>query len=187
MNPQLFIITGTSAVGKTTVAKAVLKKIKKIKRSLTFTTRLPRTDEKNGRDYHFVPKAEFKRKIKRGEFLEWANNYGNLYGTNRQEIEKILNAKKNALVVTDIKGALNIKKRRPKSIVIFILPESFNQLAERFKKRHDTDKRQIARRLALARWELSKSAKCDYRVINREVKIPQTVKEIVKIIKGVKN
>jgi len=206
---KLFIITGTSAVGKTTVANGVLKKAfakgglspavghgasprlelgtragkKNLKRSLTYTSRAPRGYEKNKVDYNFISEEEFKTKIKKLDFLEWANNYGNLYGTNKQDISKILATGNNALVVIDIKGALNIKKKWPKkSVTIFILPESLNQLKQRFKKRKDTQVADIKKRLETAKWELDQSAKCDYWVINRENKVNLTVNEILEII-----
>lgn len=180
--PALFIITGTSAVGKTSVAQGLLKKSKNLKRSLTFTTRLPRKGEKNGRDYHFISMAEFKNKIKKNEFLEWANNYGNLYGTNKIAIKKILEQGKNALVVIDIKGALNIKKKWPGVKVFFILPESFDQLAKRFAKRRDTTREQIKKRLSLAKWELKQAKKCDWRIINKENRLDETIMKVSEII-----
>lgn len=179
---KLFIITGTSAVGKTSIASGLLKKTKCLKRSLTFTTRLPRKGEKNNKDYYFIPISEFKEKIKKGEFLEWANNYDNFYGTNKKDIEQIMASGKNALVVIDIKGALNIKKRFSSAIAIFILPESFSQLEKRFNKRKDTTLEQIKKRLKIAKWELSKANKCNYRVINMENKIQTAILEVKAII-----
>ena len=180
---KLFIITGTSAVGKTTVARGVLKKTKKVKRSLTCTSRAPRRYEKNKVDYNFISEKEFRAKIAKSDFLEWANNYGNLCGTNKNDINNILSQGHNALVVVDIKGALNIKKKWPKkSLTIFILPESLNQLAKRFNKRQDTSAADIKRRLETAKWELDQSAKCDYWVINKENKLDATVREVLEII-----
>jgi guanylate kinase len=179
---KLYIITGTSAVGKTTIANLVLKKVKNLKRSLTYTTREIRPKEKNGRDYHFISEAKFKKKIRQSDFLEWANNYGHLYGTNKTDILSYLNKGKNVLVVIDIKGALAIKKKWPTATTIFILPESIGQLAKRFQKRHDTSKADIQKRLKIAKWELSQSIKCDYWVINRENKINQAVKEVAALI-----
>jgi len=179
---KLYIITGTSAVGKTSVALGLLKKAKNLKRSLTFTTRDIRKGEKNHKDYHFISLTEFKLKIKKNEFLEWANNYGNLYGTNKKDIKEILASGKNALVVIDIKGALNIKKKWPKAVIFFILPESFGQLEKRFKKRKDTTPEQIKKRLITAKWELTKAKKCDYQIVNKENKLALTIKEVKKII-----
>jgi guanylate kinase len=139
----------------------------------------------NHKDYHFISLVKFKQKIKQGEFLEWANNYGNLYGTAKTEINKWLGLGKNVLVVIDIKGALNIKKNWPKkSLIIFILPESFAQLTKRFAKRHDTTPADIKKRLVIAKWELNQAKKCDFKVINRENKIEKTVEKVAKIITG---
>lgn len=179
---KLFIITGTSAVGKTSIAKRVLKKKKKLTRSITFTSRKKRKSEKDGKDYHFITKEEFKKKIRKSDFLEWANNYGNLYGTDKKEITKFLNQGRNVLVVIDIKGALNINKKWPKAVTIFILPESTDQLKKRFKKRGDTSKAAIKKRLEIAEWELSQAPKCDYWVVNPEYRIEMAVREVLEII-----
>lgn len=181
-NSKLYIITGTSAVGKTSVALKLLKKNINLKRSLTCTTRPARRGEKDGQDYHFISVEEFRKKIMNNEFLEWANNYGNLYGTNKKDIKQILASGKNALVVIDIKGALNIKKKFKSAIAIFILPESINQLEARLKKRPNTTSDQIKKRLSLSKWELAKAKKCDYQVINKESKLAKTVKEVNNII-----
>ncbi|MBU1130763.1 guanylate kinase [Patescibacteria group bacterium] len=181
---KLFIITGPSAVGKTSIAKLVLKKKKDLIRSITFTSRNKRPGEKNGRDYHFITEKEFKKKIRKSDFLEWANNYGNLYGTDKKEIIEFLNRGRNVLVVIDIKGALNIKKKWPGAATIFILPESTDQLKKRFQKRSDTAKVAIKKRLETAEWELSQSPKCDYWVINPENRIELAVKEALEIIKN---
>jgi guanylate kinase len=179
---KLYIITGTSAVGKSTVARLVLKKIKNLARSLTFTSRQIRGNEKDGRDYHFISKSEFEKKIAKADFLEWANNYGNLYGTDKKDMNAKLSRGINILIVIDIKGALNIKKKWSKTTIIFILPESINQLSERFKRRRDTTAAETATRLKTAKWELEQATKCDYWVINRENRINQTADEITKII-----
>lgn len=200
---KLFIITGTSAVGKTSVAQGLIKKAsakggsapakggspmadsggKHLKRSLTFTDRPQRKGEKNGADYRFITPKDFKNKIKKGEFLEWADNYGHCYGTNKKEIEKILKSGKNALVVIDIKGALNIKKSwRAKSVTIFILPESIQQLKKRFQKRADTSPKDIAKRLKIAKWELNQASACDYLVVNREGRLSEAIKAVLTIV-----
>ncbi len=179
---KLFIITGTSAVGKTTIAKGVLKRAKNLERSLTYTSRPRRGKEKNHQDYHFISVDKFKQKVRKSDFLEWANNYGHLYGTDKKEITKLLKQGKNVLIVIDIKGALNIKRKWPKAIIIFILPESFKQLEKRFKKRRDTSKKDIQKRLKIAKWELLHAPKCDFWVVNKENKIELAVKEALKII-----
>jgi len=179
---KLFIITGPSAVGKTSIAKLVLKKTKNLIRSLTFTSREIRKGEKNGQDYHFISKKEFQKKIRKSDFLEYANNYGNFYGTDKKEITNLLKQGKNVLVVIDIKGAISIKKKMAQAIAIFILPESTKQLEQRFKKRKDTSIKDVKKRLKTAKWELLKAPKCDYWVINQEKKIELAVEEILEII-----
>lgn len=184
---NLFIITGTSAVGKSTVAQLVLKRQRNLSRSLTYTSRPRRGNEQEGRDYHFVTREEFEKKIKKSDFLEWANNYGNLYGTDKKDINAKLRQGFDVLIVIDIKGALNIKKILSKTVIIFILPESISQLTDRFKRRRDTSPADIARRLKTAKWELEQATKCDYWVINRENRIDRTVNEIIDIFKQQRN
>jgi len=180
---KLFIITGTSAVGKTTIAKEILLKQPELMRSITSTTRKMRVNEKDGNDYHFVSLKKFQNKIKRGEFFEWANNYGNFYGTDKKEILGWLNKGKNVLIVIDIKGALVIKKiLKQKAVTIFILPDSLTQLLKRFKKRPNITADELNRRFKTAKIELKQAKLCDFRVHNHENQIKQTVDKTLKIL-----
>jgi len=180
---KLFIITGTSAVGKTTVAKKVLAKKPNLIRSLTFTTRKIRVAEKDGRDYHFISLKKFQNKIARGEFLEWINFCDNFYGTDKNEILKNLKKGKNILLVIDIKGALTFKKNlKQQAVTIFILPDSLTQLIKRFKARPNTTQEEINKRMATAKIELKQAELCDYRIRNRENQIDATVAKTLKIL-----
>lgn len=181
---KIYIITGPSAVGKTTVAELVLKKLKNLQKIVTYTTRVRRKGERQDRDYNFISVAEFKKKIKKKEFFEWAINYGNYYGNSKKDIEKIQKKGKEVLLVIDIKGVLTIKKKWSKSIAIFILPESLKQLERRFKKRADTTKKAVQERLKIAKWELSQAPKCDFWMVNRENKADLVAKEVVEILKN---
>jgi len=180
---KLFIITGPSAVGKTTVAGLVVKKMKNLQRIVTYTTRQRRRGERNGRDYNFISVEEFKKRIKEKEFFEWAINYDNYYGNSRKDIQKLIKQGKTPLFVIDIKGALKIKKIWPGGKAIFILPESLKQLENRLKKRLETTPTAIKKRLAVAKWEIDQAPKCDYWVVNREGKIIETVLETADFIK----
>lgn len=185
---KLFIITGTSAVGKTTVAEKLLARKPNLVRSITFTTRKIRINEKDGKDYHFISLKKFNNKIAHQDFLEWANNYGNFYGTDKNEILKNLDKGKDVLIVIDIKGALNIKKiLKQKAITIFILPDSLKQLAERFKNRPNTTRDEINRRMTTAKIELKQAKLCDYQIRNRENQIPKTVAKIQEIVEKSSN
>lgn len=184
LNKKIFIITGTSAVGKTTVASLVLKKMRSFQKVVTYTTRARRKGERNGRDYNFISVTEFKKKIKDKEFFEWAVNYGNYYGNSKKDIARIQKKGKNVLFVIDIKGALTIKKKWPRSKAVFILPESLKQLEKRFKKRADTSKEAVKRRLKVAKWELTQAPKCDFWVVNKENKVSLAAKEVIETIKN---
>jgi guanylate kinase len=180
---KLFIITGTSAVGKTTIAKKVLTKKPELVRSITFTTRKIRVTEKEGHDYHFVSLKKFNDKIAHGEFLEWINFCGNFYGTDKKEILKNLDKGKNVLLVIDIKGALTFKKiLKQKAVTIFILPDSLAQLIKRFKARPNTTQAEINKRMATAKIELKQAKLCDYQIRNRENQIATTVNKTLKIL-----
>lgn len=181
---KLFIITGTSAVGKTTIANLVLKKLKNFKRVITYTTRDIRPKEKNHRDYNFISVKNFKEKIKRKEFYEWAVNYGNYYGNSKKDVERQLKKGRNLIIVIDIKGALKIMKKNTQSASIFILPESLKQLELRFKQRHDTTPTDVKKRIKIARWELTKAPNCDYQIVNQQNKVDLAVKEVGAIIKS---
>ena len=166
---KLFVISGSSGVGKGTVIKEFLRLHPEFKLSVSCTTRNPREGEKHGINYFFLSKEEFIACIERGEFLEWAEFSGNMYGTQRPYIDEKLAQGKKLILEIDTKGALNVKKIMPESTLIFILPPSFEELETRLRGRHTETEEAIKKRLASTKLELENSKYFDYEVVNDSI------------------
>ena len=154
----LFVISGSSGVGKGTVIKEFLKKHPDFKLSVSCTTRGMRLGEVHGENYFFLTQEEFKNCIQNDEFLEWAEFSGNHYGTKKSFVEECLK-----------KGALNVKKIMPEAVLIFIAPPSLEELEARLRGRHTETEDAIQKRLASIKLEIENSKKFDYQVINDTV------------------
>ncbi|RKY31048.1 MAG: guanylate kinase, partial [Candidatus Omnitrophota bacterium] len=180
-----FILSGPSGSGKTTILKNLLrdKRLRgKLVRSVSVTTRPKRSKEKEGRDYFFISRQEFQRKLKSKKLLECTEYLGYFYATPKDFIEKEVKKNKNIALCLDYKGVLQIKKHFPHATVtIFILPPSVKDLLKRIRKRCDkTKEAEIKQRLRLARSELLSANKYDYRVVNKN--LPLATKKIKNII-----
>ena len=139
--------------------------------SVSFTTRPPRAGETDGEDYWFVDRSEFDRRRQRGEFVEWAEVGGHLYGTSADAVEQAAARGRDILLDIDTQGAMNIRRQIPDSVLIFILPPSRTALEERLSKRGTDRPEEVARRLGLARGEVEKSPAYDYIIINDDLEI----------------
>ncbi len=179
--PFLIVIAAPSGTGKTTLCRQIIKRDKKIKYSVSCTTRPKRKNERNGRDYFFYDKKEFEKMIKEGKLLEYENVYGYYYGTPKKRVENFLKKGYDVIMDLDIKGALNLKRSIPGTVTIFLLPPSLKELKRRLKRRGD-DEKSLEERLKYAKKEIKKAEKFDYIVIND--KLEKTVKEILCIIKA---
>ena len=166
---KLFVISGSSGVGKGTVIKEFLKKNSQFKLSVSCTTRKPRDGEQHGINYFFITKEDFLSKVENGEFLEWAEFSGNMYGTQREYVETKLSEGKNLILEIDTQGALNVKKLMPESTLIFILPPSFEELESRLRGRHTETEEAIQKRLNSTRLEMENSKLFDYQIINDSI------------------
>ena len=166
---KLFVISGSSGVGKGTVIKEFLKRNPEYKLSVSCTTRKPREGEVHGKNYFFLTREEFESCIDRNEFLEWAEFSGNMYGTQRPYIEEKLAQGKKLILEIDTQGALNVKKIMPDVVLIFILPPSFEELEARLRGRHTETEEAIQKRLASTKLELENSKYFDYEVINDSI------------------
>lgn len=166
---KLFVISGSSGVGKGTVIKEFLKKHPEFKLSVSCTTRKPREGEIDGTNYFFLTKEEFQTCIKNNEFLEWAEFSGNMYGTKGEYVLSKLNEGKNLILEIDTKGALNVKRIMPEANLIFILPPSFEELEARLRGRHTETEEAIQKRLESTKLEMENSKKFDYQVINDNI------------------
>ena len=176
---KLFVISGASGVGKSTVLKQVMEQRKDLTFSVSATTRAPRPGEVDGVSYYFVSKEKFEDMIARGEFLEYDAHMDNYYGTPvaqaREKMEK-------GSVILDIEpnGAFNVRRIMPDAVLIFIAPPSLEELQRRLAGRGDTSEEQMKLRRERAVWEMEQSAKYDYIVVNEQVET--CVDEILKII-----
>jgi len=173
---HLFIISAPSGAGKTTLVKAALERFTDMLYSISYTTRKPRADERNGVDYHFVSRQDFKKGIKKGHWAEWAEVYGNFYGTSAEFIEKGLSSGHDILLDIDVQGTLQILKNYPDSVTIFILPPSMNTLRKRLEMRASDSKAVIEKRLVSARKEMAQKKMYRHTIVND--KLPAAIEEL---------
>lgn len=179
MNPRVFVISGPSGVGKSSVIKQTMERLPQLSLSISSTTRAIRPGEVQGRDYHFIPRDEFETKIQKGEFLEWAQVYDHYYGTDRSHVEKLLVNGNHAILDVDTQGAMNIKTVCSGVVFIFIKPPSLALLEERLRGRGTETEESLAKRLSKATHELGFSAEYDFVIVNDELE--QAVAEMVGI------
>ena len=177
---KLFVISGSSGVGKGTVIKEFLNKHPEFRLSISCTTRGKREGEVHGVNYFFLSPNEFKECISNNEFLEWAEFSGNHYGTKQAFVNDCLNNGENLILEIDTKGALNVKKIMPEAELIFIAPPSLEALEARLRGRHTETEEAIQKRLASIKLEIENSKQFDYKVINDTVE--NAVKELEKIM-----
>ncbi|MDD2807323.1 MAG: guanylate kinase [Patescibacteria group bacterium] len=179
---KIFIISGPSGVGKTTVAKGILKKLPFLKTTVTYTTRTMRLGKKEDKTIIHVSEQEFRNKIDNGEFLEWAIVHNNFYGTDSAVVSQELQ-KGSLLMNIDVQGALQIKEKMPReTILIFLKTKSFIDLVKHIKKREKMPEAILALRLANAKKELSLAKRYDHVVINDEGKIKETIEKVKSLI-----
>ena len=160
------ILSSPSGAGKTTIAAAILQARKDIGYSVSCTTRAPRAGEVEGKDYYFVSRASFIEKMNEGAFAESAEVHGNLYGTLKSEIQRVLDGGQHVLMDVDIQGASLLRRAFPSVVTIFILPPSGEVMLERLRRRKTEDKEAIVRRLESALQELQAVEDYEYVVIN---------------------
>lgn len=184
MKGKFIVISGPGGVGKDTIAKELVNRTKMIY-SVSMTTRKKRKNEIDGKDYFFVDKDTFENNIKENKVLEYTLFNGNYYGTPSEFIFNNLDNGTDIIAILDINGALNIEKKYPDTISIFIMPPSFNELENRIRSRNADSEEVIKERLDLAKEEIKYKNKYDYIVINSTV--DKAVKEIIDIIEQEKN
>ena len=176
---RLFVFSGASGVGKSTVLFHVMDKRHDLQFSVSATTRAPRPGEKDGVNYYFVSKDEFRQMISDDAFVEYDAHMGNFYGTPRKQLEEKL---EKGDVILDIEpvGAFAVKKARPDAILVFIAPPSLEELERRLRGRGDTPEDQIAMRMERAVWEMEQRHWYDHVVVNDDAE--RCADEILKII-----
>lgn len=162
----LFVVSAPSATGKTTVVEQLVQLVPGLRMSRSYTSRPRREGETDGVDYNFVSRDTFEAGIREGDFLEWADVFGNYYGTSRRETEARLAGGEDLVLVIDVQGARQVRALRPGTIAVFMLPPSFETLEMRLRKRSSEPEAAMARRLATARQEVSAVEAYDYVVVN---------------------
>jgi guanylate kinase len=162
----LFIIAAPSGAGKTSLIKALISEANNIDVSISYTTRKPRADEKNGEAYNFIDETEFKSLINKNYFLEYAKVFGNYYGTPKDWVEQEMLTGKNFILEIDWQGAQQVKSQLRNSVGIFILPPDYHSLRDRLVSRQNDELETIERRMDAAREEMSHYKDFDYIVIN---------------------
>lgn len=177
---QLVVVSGPSGVGKGTVVGRLIDELPDAVVSTSVTTRPPREGERDGADYRFVDDDTFDRMIERGELLEWAPYADNRYGTPRGPVDEAIEAGRDVLLEIEVKGALQVRDRRPEAVLVFLEPPSREELERRLAGRGTEDAEQRALRLATAREELDAAGSFDHRVVNDD--LDACVDEIVSIL-----
>lgn len=165
----LIIISGPSGAGKGTICKALLEKHNDLFLSVSATTREPRKGEVNGVNYYFLTKEEFKSKIEEGDFLEWAEVYGNYYGTPKSKVQEMIDSGKNVILEIDIQGALKVKENSEEGVFIFILPPSMEELKHRIINRGSETPESLLERFNSAYKEINYISKYNYGIVNDTV------------------
>ncbi len=180
MKGQLFVISAPSGAGKTTIVKALRQRYQDLAYSVSHSTRSPRKGEVDGKDYHFVNKTTFQNMIEEGCFVEWAEVYGNLYGTGFSTLKEKLSSGSDILLDLDTQGGKNIRNRFPDSVLIFLLPPSLKILRDRLTKRATDSEEVINGRMLEAVCEIRNCSWYDYLIINDDLET--AVDETVSVI-----
>lgn len=177
---KLIVISAPSGAGKTTIAREVLKRIPSLEFSVSATTRPRRLGEEDGRDYFFLTREEFDRRARGGEFVEWEEIYGNLYGTLKSELDRALHNGRHLLFDVDVKGGLSIKRQYPEALLIFIEPPGMEVLRQRLRDRHTEDAATLARRMERVAMEMEAGKAFDRHCINDE--LARAVEEVQALV-----
>ncbi len=184
--PLLVIISGPSGVGKDVTIKRMKEQEYPFHFVVTATTRPQRPDETGGVDYHFLSMAAFERMIADGELLEHALVYGQYKGIPKENIRKALASGRDVIMRIDVQGAATVRKLVPQAVTIFLTAESEEALIERLRRRRTEDETQLQRRIEMARAELRRANEFQYRVVNRECALDDTVETVLAIMQAEK-
>ena len=177
---RIIVVSGPSGVGKTTLVETMLEHSSSIVRSVSATTRLPRSGETDGVDYDFLPKSDFERLIEQNGLVEWTKYGENNYGTLKSTLESTIKAAKDIMLIIDVDGAIQLKKLGLSCLLIFILPPSLQILRQRLEERKTETESELNQRLERAKAEFDLVAYYDYCVVNDQ--IPLAIQQLIKII-----
>jgi len=181
----VFIISAPSGSGKSTLVSRLMKSVPDLYFSVSYTTRPPRGQERDGNEYHFISRAEFEQRLAKDEFLEWAEVFGNYYGTHRSELDRAQDQEADLVLDIDVQGARQLKGRISGAVSIFILPPSRQVLEERLRARSQDSETVIERRLKEAAEEIRNYSQYDYLLVNREVQA--STDTLVSIVRSVRS
>ncbi len=165
----LFIVSAASGTGKTTLVERLVHAVPNLRMSRSYTSRPARDGEHDGVDYNFISRSRFEEMVQAGEFLEWADVFGNYYGTSASDTEASLVRGEDVVLVIDVQGARQVRGRGIETVGVFVLPPSAEVLEQRLRGRSKDSEEQITRRLDVARREVAEYAQYEYVVINDEV------------------
>ena len=163
------VVSAPSGSGKSTICRRLLAACPDMEFSVSFTSRPPRPNEIDGKDYHFVSREDFQRRIERGEFVEWVENYGEFYGTSGRALQDLLRRGKDLLLDIEPRGAKEMKKKFQEGVFVFVLPPSLDELLKRLQKRGHETPEAIQKRFAQAASELGEVLWYDYAVMNEDL------------------
>jgi guanylate kinase len=180
IDKNLFIISAPSGAGKTTLCQALLKKFPDFVYSISYTTRSPRENEENGKDYFFIKKEAFEEKLKQDYWAEWANVHGYFYGTSRDFLDYYLFRGRNILLDIDVQGTRQILEYYPNSVTIFVMPPSLEVLRERLESRATDSMEVIERRLKDAEKEIEQRHVYRHVIVND--KLNETVDRLISLV-----
>ncbi len=167
--PSVFIISAPSGSGKSTLVGQLMQTVTRLRFSVSYTTRQPRGNEVDGKEYYFISREQFQARVDRNEFLEWADVFGNFYGTHQSELDRAAAEGVDLILDIDVKGARQLKERIPGAVSIFILPPSRQELEQRLRSRSQDSEEVIQRRLSEAAEEIRNYSQYDYVLVNKDV------------------
>jgi guanylate kinase len=177
---SLVIVSGPSGAGKSALVSKALKALPRLNFSVSYTTRAPRGNEKNGVEYFFTDRSSFQQLIDRGDLLEWAEVHGNFYGTSRTFVDNLLEKGEDVILDIDVQGAHVIREDRSDAVAVFVLPPSYQVLRDRLRNRRLDDEQVIEKRLLIACNEISRYDEYDYVIVNENLDL--AAKELESII-----
>lgn len=182
MSHHLFVVSAPSGAGKTSLVRALLEQLSDCGVAVSHTTRARRREETDGINYHFTDEPTFRQMIKKGAFLEWANVFGNLYGTSIEAATLVLESGKHLILEIDWQGAEQIRQAMPEARSVFIFPPSTAALKERLENRAQDDEATVQKRLNAAVEEMSQFRKFDYLIVNDDFDV--ALSELQRIVTG---
>jgi guanylate kinase len=165
----LFIVSAPSGAGKTTIVERLVEEMPQLRMSRSYTSRAARPGEADGVDYNFVTRSRFEEMVAAGEFLEWADVFGNLYGTCAEDTERMLAGGDDVVLVIDVQGARQVRSRQGGAICVFVMPPSYAELEQRLRGRSKDSEAAIHRRLTVAKDEVASFSEYDYIIVNDEL------------------